>query len=112
MSNTLRKTAHSFKRLVLHLSLCLIAFTFLFILLNVAMNGPDIWSLIVSVVSLVIFVSWSMLIYLFQKILKKELRHLTHLEKCADLSKICGEIQVIPNAEDNISLTINALNKQ
>ncbi|MDG1751911.1 MAG: EAL domain-containing protein [Thalassotalea sp.] len=76
------------------------------------MKGSELWSVIVFVASVILLTSLYGTNYFFQKTLNKELSHLTDLEKWADLSKICGDIQVIPNAEDNLSQTINTLNKQ
>jgi RNase E specificity factor CsrD len=112
MSNTFQKTTNAFKRLVRHLSLGLIVCSFLFIVINHAMKGDQSWSIMVFFVSMILLIGLHGTNYVFQKILKKELRHVTGLEKWANLSKICGDIQVIPNAEDNLSQTINTLNKQ
>lgn len=76
------------------------------------MNGPELLNVLIVFGALVIGVCLYLARYFFQQILKKELSHITELEKWADLSKICGDIQVIPNSKDNLSQTIKVLNKQ
>ena len=112
MSNTLQKTTDSIKRLVRHLSMSLIICTLLFMLLNMVMKGPETWNVIAFITTLVLLASVYALSYLFQKVLKKELKQVSELEKWADLFKICGEIQTFPIAEDNLSQTIRTLNTQ
>ena len=112
MSNTLQNTVNSFHRLVRHVSVSVIICTFVFVIVNFIMNGPGLWSVIVCAVSFMLLTSLQLTTYFFQKILTKELKHVTALEKWADLSRICGEIQVIPDTEDNVSQTIVKLNQQ
>ena len=112
MSNTFQKTANSFKRLVRHWSISLIILTLLFIVFNLVMKGSELWNIIVFCGAVLLVSALYLANYFFQKILTKELKHLTNLEKWADLSKICGEIQIVPQAEDNLSQTIHSLNKQ
>lgn len=112
MSNTFQKTANSFKRLIHHWSISLIILTLLFIVFNLVMKGSELWNIIVFGGAVLLVSALYLASYFFQKILAKELKHLTDLEKWADLSKICGDIQIIPQAEDNLSRTINSLNKQ
>ncbi|MDO6444749.1 EAL domain-containing protein [Colwellia sp. 1_MG-2023] len=112
MSNTFQNTANAFHRLVRHVSISLIICALLFVFINYFIEGPSAWNNMVCIVSIMLLAVLHLINYYFQKMLQQQLKHITALEKWADLSRICGEIQVIPHNDDNLSQTILTLNQQ
>jgi RNase E specificity factor CsrD len=112
MSNLLSKTTLIHKQLIRRLSLSIIVGTSLFLLLNLWLKIPVILNLVVLSISACLLISIYIFSSFFSSTLIKQFKHLTELEKWADLSKICGEIQPVPNTDDNLSQTIYELYKQ
>ncbi|MEW6989161.1 EAL domain-containing protein [Colwelliaceae bacterium 6441] len=112
MSNSLKKITslyrHNIRRLILGILIANIVFVFT----NHWLNGQAQWSILYSSISLSVIISLFLSSFWYRALLVKHIKHIIALEKWADLSKICGEIQAVPNSKDSLSDTINTLYKQ